>query len=121
MNYVEPHPLHEPIRQLDLQPLIQELWEQIDEVSGGNTAQTLVKQDMFRVVLIAVKKGNRIPEHKVDGACSIQLLQGRAWVDFHGERRELRTGQLLAINTGIRHDVEAIEDTCLLVTISMLR
>ncbi len=121
MNYVEPHPLHEPIRQIDLEPVMRELWEQIDEVNGGNTAQTLLKQDMFRVVMIAVKQGARIPEHKVDGACSIQLLTGRAYIDFHGDRRELRPGQLLTIDTGIRHDVEAIEDACLLVTISMLR
>jgi quercetin dioxygenase-like cupin family protein len=121
MHYVEPHPLHEPVRQVELEPIIQELWEQVDEVNGGNTARTLVKQDMFRIVLIAVKKGARIPEHKLDGECSVQLLSGHAYLDFQGDRRELRPGQILAIDTGIRHDVEALEDTCLLLTISMLR
>lgn len=120
-EHVENRHLEEPIRTLDLDREARELWDQIEEVSGRHTARTLLKQGKLRTVLLAVKGGATIPEHKADGESSLQLLSGHVVVGVGGQRHELRPGQLLGLESEIRHDVEALEDSCLLLTVSMLR
>jgi hypothetical protein len=43
---------------------------------------------------------------------------GRASVKIAGKARKLATGDLLVVDTGISHDVEATEPCALLITIS---
>lgn len=120
-EHVDNRHLEEPILTVDLERETRALWEQIDEVKAGHTARTLTKQGKLRTVLLAVKGGATIPEHKADGECAIQVLSGRVRLSISGERHDLRAGQLIALERDIRHDVEAFEDSSLLLTVSMLR
>ena len=42
----------------------------------GQNARTLIKYNDLRVVLMALKAGSRIPEHKANGRISVQVLSG---------------------------------------------
>src|SRR5688500_18316917 len=47
------------------------------EWSRGQNAKTLVKYDDFRIVLIALKTGARLPDHRTKGRLSIHIVTGR--------------------------------------------
>jgi quercetin dioxygenase-like cupin family protein len=86
--------------------------------STGHNARTLVKYDDLRVVLIALQANARMPEHKTEGRISVHLLSGHIQVKAAGRTFSLRSGGLLALDQGLPHDVEAMEESALLLTIA---
>lgn len=88
------------------------------EWTRGQNARTLVKYDNLRVVLIVLAARARIPAHDTDGPISLQLLRGRVHVRAEGRTFNLQAGSLLTLDHGLRHEVEAIEDSAFLLTIA---
>lgn len=86
--------------------------------STGHNARTLVKYDDFRVVLIAVAAQARIPEHKAEGRIAVQVVSGHVQVRASERTFNLRSGGLLALDRGVVHDVHALEESALLLTIA---
>ena len=86
--------------------------------STGQNARTLIKYDDFRVVLTALQAKMRIPEHKADGRISVHVLTGHIRIRASGRTFSLRTGALLAIDQGVPHGVEALEESAFLLTIA---
>jgi quercetin dioxygenase-like cupin family protein len=95
--------------------------QQEPEWAAGQNAKTLVKHDQLRVVLTALRARVRIPEHKADGQISIQTIRGQIRVRAEGRTFDLAIGTLLTLDRGVRHDVEAIEDSAFLLTIAWPR
>ncbi len=85
--------------------------------STGQNARTLVKYDDVRVVLMALQAKVRIPEHKAEGRLSVHVLSGHVQLRASGRTFSLRAGGLLAIDQGIPHEVEALEESAMLLTI----
>lgn len=106
-----------PHLELDLVRELGDLKREPEWLSGQN-ARTLVKQGTLSIVLTALKAGHRIPEHQTDGHISIQTLSGRLHVRAGGRTFDLPGGVLLALDQGVRHDVEAIDDSAFLLTIA---
>jgi quercetin dioxygenase-like cupin family protein len=86
--------------------------------SGGQNAKTLVKYEDFRVVLTALKAHARLPEHQTEGRISIQTVAGHLQLRAQGRTFDLPTGRLLALDQGVSHDVEALEESAFLLTIA---
>jgi quercetin dioxygenase-like cupin family protein len=86
--------------------------------STGQNARTLIKYDDFRVVLTAIQAKVRIPEHKADGRISVHVLSGHIQLQASGRTFSLRPGGLLAIDQGVPHGVEALEESAFLLTIA---
>jgi quercetin dioxygenase-like cupin family protein len=84
----------------------------------GSNAVTLVKHPDLRVVLMALKAGARIQEHKAAGRISIQTLSGRLRLHLPDEVVDLPTGHLLTLDRGVPHDIEALDESDLLLTIA---
>ncbi|HZR99867.1 MAG TPA: cupin domain-containing protein [Chloroflexota bacterium] len=84
---------------------------------GEQSANTLVHEPDLRVVLIALRRGARIREHRTAGRITVQVTAGRARLHCPDQTVELSAGHLLALEPGIPHDVEALEDSALLLTI----
>jgi len=84
----------------------------------GQNARTLIKYDDVRVVLIALAAEARMKEHKADGRISIHVLSGHIQLRASGRTFNLRTGRLLALDHGVPHDVYALEESALLLTIA---
>ena len=95
-----------------------ELLQQEREWQSGHNSKTLVKYDSLRIVLIAMKTRTRIPEHQTEGRISIQTIRGHVLVHATGQTFDLPTGGLLALDQGLRHDVEALEDSAFLLSIA---
>ena len=114
-----PHspPTAAPFLEFDLMKEVHQLHEE-ESWNSGQNARTLVKYDDLRVVLITVKAKMRIPEHKTEGRLSIHTLSGHVRISALGRTFDLRAGSLLALDHGALHDVEALEDSALLLTIA---
>lgn len=114
---VHPHALAEPYLELDLTTEIDQLRREPAWESGHNS-RTLAKYDSLRVVLMALKARARIPEHQTEGRISIHTITGRVTVHAAGRTFDLPAGRLLTLDEALRHDVEAVEDSALLLTIA---
>jgi quercetin dioxygenase-like cupin family protein len=57
-------------------------------------------------------------EHHVDGRISILLLKGRIRLHSLNQDTEILPGDLLALEYGILHQIEAIKESAFLITIS---
>ncbi len=114
-----PHtpPIAAPFLEFDLTREVQTLHSEPEWASGQN-ARTLVKFDDFRVVLITLRARARVPGHQTKRRISIQTVEGRIQVHADGRTFDLCRGALLALDQGVPHDVEAVEDSVLLLTIA---
>jgi quercetin dioxygenase-like cupin family protein len=88
-----------------------------DAVSGRR-AETLVKTDDLRVVLVTLLRGASLAEHTAPGTITIQALRGELTVDVAGAPHDLAAGSLLSIAAGIPHAVHARDDGAFLLTIA---
>ena len=112
-----PQPMAAPYLEFDIARELEQLHHEAGWQSGQN-AKTLVKYDGLRVVLIALQAGSKIPEHHTEGQISIQLVVGHIQVRAQGRSFELRSGGLLALDQGLPHGVEALEESAFLLTIA---
>jgi quercetin dioxygenase-like cupin family protein len=79
---------------------------------------TLVKEGGLSVVLAHLHAGASLDEHAAPGAATVQVLDGRVRVRIGDETVEAPGGRLVAFNAGVRHSVEALEDSTLLLTLT---
>jgi len=84
----------------------------------GRSSKTLVKYPDFHVVLVLMKANTRMNKHHVDGRFSIHALQGKIRIRLPEELIEVSTGELVALDYGIPHEVQALEESAFLLTIS---
>ena len=100
--------------------LVQEIAdsEQKKPWQSGHFAKTLFKKHDFRVVLITMENAAKMKEHHADGTISVQVLKGHIRFTVHGKPHDLKLGNLITLAASIRHEVEALEDSAFLLTIS---
>lgn len=84
----------------------------------GHYAKTLFKKSDFRMVLISMDKGSALKEHHADGSISVHVLKGSIRFTVHGKAHTLQTNGVLTLAASIRHDVEALDDAAVLLTIA---
>src|ERR1022692_4174396 len=114
--------LAEPLLQIDLERELQQLrredsWQR----ETGRSSKTLAKYPDFRIVLILMKSGTRMRQHRTEGRISIQQLKGQVCIHLADRQVNVSTGHLLVLDCGVLHDVEALEESALLLTISWRR
>lgn len=109
--------LSAPLLNFDLNREIRQLRSE-GRWQSGHTAKTLVKHSDFRIVLIAIKAGGHLTQHRTEGRISVHTLDGH--IRFHPPEQtvELPAGHMLALERDIPHDVEAIVDSAFLLTIA---
>lgn len=110
-------PLRNTILAFDLNAEADALRQEHGWRDNGHSAKTLVKHHEQRIVVIAMKSGTRLTKHRAAGAVSIQVLSGRLEVHVGATTMDVRAGHLLALDRALSHDVEAIEDTNLVLSI----
>ena len=92
----------------------QDSWQR----NTGRSSKTLAKYPDFHIILVLMKPGSKVNEHHVDGRVSLQLLEGRARIVLPDQIAEIRAGDLLALEYGLLHQLEALEESAFLISIS---
>jgi quercetin dioxygenase-like cupin family protein len=118
-TYLRSHQVSGDVMQMDLDAERASILEAARSAPVGHTAKTLVKDGPIRVVLVGLKSGATLREHKAEGPVTIQALQGEALVSSGSDKETLSVGSLLVFGADIPHTVDASSDCVLLLTIAM--
>ena len=86
--------------------------------AGDRNAITLFKTPALSLVLLALKEGARLQEHRAEGSLTMQLVAGAVRVDAGGRRVELAPGEVLVLEPGLEHALEAVRESAVLLTIA---
>ncbi len=89
------------------------------EAPAGRSALTLHggRDHHLRQTLIALVAGRSLGEHESPGEATLQVLSGRVVLHAGSERWEGGEGDHLVIPPA-RHDLEALTDTAVLLTVA---
>lgn len=85
----------------------------------GRDALTLVRDPGFTLLLVALKAGSGLPDHTAPGPISVLVLDGRVAFTSQGERLELGPHELVTLPARVPHEVMALEDSAILITIAV--
>lgn len=98
--------------------------EMIDIGPLGNTLAdaktgTLFKTDAMDVLRLVLPAGKTIAEHKAPGEIAVQCIEGRVQFSAMNKTVELTSGTMLYLPVSEPHALHAVEDSSLLVFISL--
>ena len=110
---------HSPVQSiaLDIAPIAAELRGEGIYEREGHTARTLVREKDLRVVLVVMKGGGIIKEHRANQTASVHVLSGHVRVRLRDRLVDLPSGRLLVLEAGLPHAVEAMDETAFLLTL----
>ena len=110
--------LDRPVMTLDLPAILGSMKQEATWRMARRNAMTLVKQPIFRVVLVALQAGAEIGAHETEGPITVQAIEGRLAIHVEPDEFVLRTGQLLVLGPGLRHTIQAQDDSAFLLTLA---
>lgn len=77
--------------------------------------KVLANEPGYRVVLLSLRAGQTIPEHANPGTVTVHSILGHITFYERSVPCELHAGEILSVEAGALHRVEAHEDSALLV------
>jgi len=84
----------------------------------GRSAKTLAKYPDFRIILVLMKANTQMNEHRAEGRVSIHQLLGKISIHLPDQKVDMAVGQLLVLDCGMVHNVEALEESAFLLTVA---
>lgn len=93
------------------------LKQEAEWISGVRNSVTIANTPSLGLVLTAIRKDATVCGHAVEGSVTLQVVSGAIRFTAAGETRELAAGDVIAIDRGVAHDVQASADSALLLTI----
>jgi quercetin dioxygenase-like cupin family protein len=106
-------------RKIDLSECYEQLLGEDHEPVDGHRQYTLGHRGALTVILYHFNEGSRIPEHVVQGEVTIHVLEGELEVATAEQVHRLRGDQLLILEAGVEHDVHALAETRMLLTVQL--
>lgn len=85
--------------------------------TSGRRAETLIKTDHLRVVLVTMMADAELQEHDAPGPITIHALTGAFVVNVDNGDVDLPAGHMISIRAKARHAVRATQDGAFLLTI----
>lgn len=85
----------------------------------GIARKILVRYPDFHITLMVMKGGKRIEAHQNAGRISVQTVAGHLRMKVGEQVFDMPQGRLLVLDRGVRHDVEAMEDSAFLLSIAV--
>ncbi|CAN5672201.1 hypothetical protein BH23GEM10_BH23GEM10_02640 [soil metagenome] len=113
-------PLTDPVMIFELEHSLNELRNDDSYIRSGRLGRTMARSGRLRVTLVALNSGIEVGTHHADSPLTIQLLEGRLGFRVGDSEHELRAGQVLFFGPAEAHDIRALEESALLITISAI-
>ncbi len=108
-----------PVQGFDLDEELARLRGEKEWQEGRRNSITLRKGGDLSVVLLVMKAGDKLEEHSAPGPISLTIREGRIRFTAAEETVEAGPETMLTCDAGVRHSVEAVENTaCLLIVAS---
>jgi len=101
----------QPGQPIDIAPLGAALRE--------SSTHAILKTRSLEVIRVVLRAGEALPPHNVRGELTLLCIEGAAEVSMDAAACQLHAGQLVLLPAQTQHDVRALEDTSLLLTIQL--
>lgn len=88
------------------------------QLATQRTAALFKSRDL-EVIRLVLRAGQSLPAHDVPGEITIQCIEGSIEIGHPGGGALLEAGQMLFLEGGVRHDLQARSDASALVTIAL--
>ena len=79
----------------------------------------LLETPFTKEIRIAMKQGQVMKEHKTPHPIVIQLVEGAIDFGVEGTIHSLEKGGLITLNGGVPHDLKAVKDSIIRLTLSL--
>ena len=83
----------------------------------GHRAKTLTRNGDLTIVMMAMRHGTHVRDHRTEHPTPIVVLRGRMRVRLEAQTLELATQHLLSLEEGTVYDMAAIEDCDVLLVV----
>jgi quercetin dioxygenase-like cupin family protein len=108
-------------RKFDLEECYDELLSEPHEPTDGHRQITLAHHESLTLILFHFEEGSSLPEHVVEGAVTIHILEGEVEIETKEEVHHLEDDQVLVLAPKVKHDFRAVEETRMLLTVHLAR
>jgi quercetin dioxygenase-like cupin family protein len=107
------------MQKISLDALARELLKRARSAPSGRSAETVYggHEHVLRQTLVALLEGRSMAEHENPGEATITVLRGRVRITAGADTWEGRDGDLLIV-PGVRGNLEAVEDSAVLLTVA---
>ena len=85
------------------------------EFEERSSLKVLLNGPGYGMVMLSLRARQNIPEHASRGMVSVYVIAGHITLFARPFPDELYAGQVICIESGVRHRIEAFEDSALLV------
>ncbi|WP_194850730.1 cupin domain-containing protein [Nonlabens antarcticus] len=80
--------------------------------------QIMMETETSKEIRILFKKDQVMKEHKTPFPIIVQVFQGSIDFGIQGEQNILKAGSMIALEGGVSHDLKAIEDSVVRLSLS---
>ncbi len=78
----------------------------------------IVRGNQLELIRTVLHAGKSVHEHKIDGEMAVLCVEGRLGVNAHGRRMMLEAGELLYLEGGVLHAMDAEVDSSALLILT---
>lgn len=117
-----PHPetrFSNPSTLVDLNAVATALRCEPNTGQRGHRQETVFKHGNVTVALFVFDRFSHLPEHVAKGIVAMHVLKGWVKISAGDAEHELKAGQMLVVNSGVRHSLKAEEESEVLVTVHL--
>lgn len=114
---MDPKKLDQPMMAFAIAEEISKIKADQPSTNQGKRSAVLAKNEHVSIVLAVLARGEALQEHQTDGQITVTVVEGAIRFDALNERVRLNAGGLLTLRPGIRHSVEALEDSAFVITV----
>ncbi len=84
----------------------------------GPAISVLFETDFTKEIRIAMKQGQQMKEHQTSFPIVVELVEGQIDFTVSGEVINLEKGDLIALNGGVPHSLDALEESIVRLTLT---
>jgi len=114
---VDPEKLNQPMMAFAIAEEISKIKADQRSTNQGKRSAVLAKNQHVRIVLAVLSRGEALHEHETEGQITVTVVEGAIRFNALNQRVRLTAGGLLTLQPGIRHSVEALEDSAFVITV----
>jgi len=82
------------------------------------TIQVILDSDAGKEIRIAFRKGQVMKEHQTPFPIVVEIFEGAIDFGVRGQVKHLKRGDLIALEGGVSHDLKAIDDSIVRLSLS---